>query len=134
MSSLRDTLIKFMDERLESLLRVPEMWGSDESVELQVLQLLELRWLTLQPHARGELEQIQRDYIRYVREQFPQEPPESLAAILARHGRSAELPKLLGGFIAEQRQKTEDALMRFPAGGRMVDDEPSSSHPPRHFM
>jgi hypothetical protein len=126
--------LKFIDGRLDSMLRVPEMWGADESVELQILQLLQLRWLTLSPESEQKLGRIKQDYIQYVRSKFPQEPPETLAAILARHGRRAELSALLEEFVEQERRKADQALMYFPTGKRMLDDEPSSFRPPRHSV
>jgi hypothetical protein len=134
MSLLQSTLLGFIDERLQSLLRVPEMWGSDESVELQFLQLLEIRLLTLSPNSRSQVARIQREYIRYVQAKFPDEPPEALAAILARLGRRTELPELLREFFEAEKQRTQEMLERFPSGQRLLDDSPGKNRPPRHYV
>jgi hypothetical protein len=133
MSLLQRTLLEFVDERLESLLRVPEMWGSDESVELQVLQLLEVRLLTLSPSLKEEVTRIQQDYVRYVREKFPGEPPETLAMLLSKHGRGAELASMLREFVDGERRRSAEALERFPSGRRLLDDVPGQQRPPRHY-
>ena len=133
MSLLQRTLLEFIDERLESLLRVPEMWGSDESVELQVLQLLEFRLLTLSPSLKDEVARVQQEYVQYVRERFPGEPPEPLAMLLSRHGRSAELTSILRGFVDTERRRAQEALERFPSGRRLLDDVPGQQRPLRHY-
>jgi hypothetical protein len=48
-SALRDRLRAFVDHRLQSLMTTPEIWGAPESVELQVLQILQVRALVLVP-------------------------------------------------------------------------------------
>jgi hypothetical protein len=45
MTPLGSRLLCFIDERLQHMLDAPEMWGSNESVEFQLLQLLEIRLL-----------------------------------------------------------------------------------------
>lgn len=133
MSLLQRTLLGFIDERLESLLRVPEMWGSDESVELQLLQLLEFRLLTLSPSLKEEVARVQQEYVQYVRGMFPGEPPESLATLLSRHGRGAELTGVLRGFVDMERRRAQEAMDRFPSGRRLLDDVPGQHRPLRHY-
>jgi hypothetical protein len=133
MSLLQRTLLEFIDERLESLLRVPETWGSGESVELQLLQLLEIRLLTLSPSLKDEVARVQRDYVRYVRERFPGEPPEPLATLLSRHGRDAELASMLREFVDLERRREREALERFPSGRQLLDDVPGQQRPLRHY-
>jgi len=130
--SLRDALLEFVDERIDSLLRVPEMWGPEESIELQLLLLLEVRLLTLSPSLKSDIPLIQQGFIHFVRSKFPGDPPEPLAVLLARHGRTGELAALLWEFVETERRKTEAALSRFPSGLRLLDDEPDENRPPRH--
>jgi hypothetical protein len=133
MNLLQRTLLEFIDERIDSLLRVPAMWGSDESVELQLLQLLELRLLTLSPSLKDEVARVQQDYVRYVREKFPGEPPEPLSALLARHQRSADLSGMLREFVEAEHERAREAVERFPMGRRLLDDVPGQHRPPRHY-
>lgn len=96
-------VLGFIESRLESMLRAPGLWGSDESVELQVLQLLELRLVVLAPLPEpGRDRRVQDDYERYVAGLFPGDPPETLSSLLAARGRQGELPDLLRRFVEQQ--------------------------------
>lgn len=103
MTSVESNLIGFIDDRLSHMLEAPGMWGSSESVELQVLQLLEIRALLLgPPDLQSHWRHVQTDYERFIAEQFPGAPPTTLTALL-----DEELDKvipLLARFVAEQRR------------------------------
>ena len=47
--SLHKEISEFATKRVEDMLKSPEMWGSQEAVELQVLQLMEIRMLIEHP-------------------------------------------------------------------------------------
>jgi hypothetical protein len=101
--ALATTLLQFIDQRLEQMLEAPEMWGADESVELQVLQLLEIRLLVAKPAGdHADWRDIQRNYERYLDEHLPGSPPTTLTARLGAE-RRRELYPLLRGFVAAQR-------------------------------
>ena len=104
MSSFVSKLLDFIDERLVHMLDAPEMWGSGESVELQILQLLELRVLVLEPAGKpSQWRRVQADYERFLAIKFPGSPPTTLSALLG-HGRQDELPALLRQFVEAQRE------------------------------
>jgi hypothetical protein len=104
MSSFVSKLLDFIDERLSHMLDAPEMWGSGESVELQILQLLELRVLVLEPTGKpSQWRLVQADYERFLATKFPSSPPTTLSALLG-DGREDELPVLLRQFVEAQQQ------------------------------
>jgi hypothetical protein len=79
MSSLRETIATWANQRIEEMLSAPRMWGSLEAVELQVLQLLEIRALALRP--TQELENPRRvldTYMAFLRQRFPTQPSDPL--------------------------------------------------------
>lgn len=49
MSGLSDIIVKWTDDYASQVLAAPRMWGSFEAVEMQILQLLEVRALALRP-------------------------------------------------------------------------------------
>ncbi len=109
-------VLAFIDTRLESMLRAPAVWGSDESVELQVLQLLELRLVVMAPlPALKQDRRVQDAYEAYLLRIFPGAPPETLTSLLAGSKRQAELSSLLDRFIKQQR-------LLLHAGGVMLRD------------
>lgn len=96
-------LTDFIDERLNHMLEAPRMWGSSESVELQILQLLEIRSLVLDaPDAQSDWHHVQTDYERFIAAQFPGAPPTTLTALLEQE--PDKVIPLLAQFVAEQRR------------------------------
>lgn len=107
MTPFEQRVLRFIDARLESMVRVPGSWGSEESVELQVLQLLELRLVVLAPLPEPSRDRrVQDDYVRYLADIFPGAPPETLTSLLNRHERQAEFAALLGRFVEQQKLLT----------------------------
>ncbi|TMQ14590.1 MAG: hypothetical protein E6J90_01830 [Deltaproteobacteria bacterium] len=103
--ALAATLLRFVDERLDHMLEAPQLWGADESVELQILQLLEIRLLiAAQRQGPEDWRQVQLDYERFLAEQLPGSPPITLTARLGAE-RRGELWSLLAAFVAMQRQQ-----------------------------
>jgi len=103
MTQAEARLLKFIDDRLERMLSAPEMWGANESVELQVLQLLELRVVLLTPaDAPHRWRQVQRDYVRYLAGVFPEGRPETLSVLLVSSDRANEFQALLARFARQQ--------------------------------
>ncbi|HSK03375.1 MAG TPA: hypothetical protein VK932_19120 [Kofleriaceae bacterium] len=94
-------MLDFVDDRLDHMLEAPDMWGSGESVELQILQLLEMRVLLLEPDQEEGWRSVQTDYEHFLAKQFPGAPPTILSVLL--EDRSGELTTLLGQFVAAQR-------------------------------
>jgi hypothetical protein len=101
MIPLVSRLLEFVDERLDHMLEAPDMWGTGESVELQILQLLEVRVLLLEPAQADDWRSVQSDYEHFLAMQFPGAPPTTLSALLG--DRQDELTARLGQFIAAQR-------------------------------
>jgi hypothetical protein len=100
MSPSESRLLTFVASRLESLLRRPAAWGSMLSVEEQVLQLLELRRVLLDPSlTANDTRKLMQTYARFIARTLEDATPEPLAIQLERLGRVAELPALLGEFI-----------------------------------
>ncbi|MCC6525918.1 MAG: hypothetical protein IT373_24940 [Polyangiaceae bacterium] len=84
MSSLRAIMVEWVDQRIDEMLKAPPMWGSNEAVEMQVLQLVELRALALRP--TQELETPRRvidNYLAHLRQRYPSRPPLPLHRLLA---------------------------------------------------
>jgi hypothetical protein len=103
--TLATTLLRFVDERLDQMLEAPEMWGADESVELQILQLLEIRFLiAAPPRSQADWRQVQVDYEHFLADHLPGSPP-SATTLTARLGaeRRQELSPLLTAFVVAQR-------------------------------
>lgn len=124
MSPSERKLFDFIAARLESMFRRPAVWGTNESVEEQVLQLLEIRRLLLDPAcpATGTRSLMQR-YVRFIATVIPDATPQSLAIQLARHGREAEFTIIMKQF-ADLEQAAAMARVR-PA--------PRAKHQPIEF-
>ena len=102
MKPLSDTLVEYIDGRLDAMLGAPQMWGTDEAVELQVLQLVDLRALALLPEIRSGQPRATLDaYFRFLRHRFPDAPTMNLAALLEQQGRQGELAPILAEFRAQ---------------------------------
>ena len=72
-----------MDKRIEDMLAAPRMWGSDEAVELQVLLLLEIRTLALQPEKLAADPRCILDaYAAYLTKTYPAKPNRPLSQIV----------------------------------------------------
>jgi hypothetical protein len=70
----------FIDSRIEAMLLRPSMWGSHESVELLVLQLVELLFVLNNP---GESVQVVLGcYVKLLMKEFPKGPPTTLTSLL----------------------------------------------------
>lgn len=109
-------LIGRIDDRLRSLVTKPGLWGPPEAVELQVLQLLEIRALSHEPSLpRGEEKWIQAQWIRMIGREYPQALPGLLATWLVAAGRHAELYAVLDRLCvyAVHRMSTAEPV-RFP--------------------
>jgi hypothetical protein len=99
MSTLQATLIAYIDDQLRAILSAPEMWGSEESVEMQVLQLLEFRSVTLRPELeKREPRTVLNEYHCFLKEMFPGAPPYPLFGLVKEYDREDEFITLLKGF------------------------------------
>lgn len=100
MSSLRETIATWANQRIDEMISAPRMWGSLEAVEMQVLQLLEIRALALRP--TQELENPRRvldTYMAFLRERYPTRPPDPLFRLVDHLG-EREFGDALGEFRA----------------------------------
>ncbi|WP_147448754.1 hypothetical protein [Corallococcus terminator] len=96
MSALQTTILAYIDEQIEAILSAPKMWGSDESVEMQVLQLLEFRSVTLRPEIeKSNPRAVLDEYHGFLRQTFPEAPPYPLFGLTKRYGRESEFISLL---------------------------------------
>lgn len=83
MRASRDTLVGWIDARLEHMLRTPRAFGSDEAIEMQALLLLEMRSVALRPE--GELDTPGRlvdAYATYLAQAYPEHPSRPLCQII----------------------------------------------------
>ncbi len=126
---LSHLLVEYIDRRLDAMLAAPAMWGTDEAVELQALQLLDLRTLAFAPENRsGKPRATLDDYAGFLRRKFPEAPTLNLAALLEREGRQHELAAILGEF--------RDFMLAVAVEASIVSAPPrrvraSTSHAPR---
>jgi hypothetical protein len=100
MSSLHDTILGWVDQRVGDMLAAPRTWGSNEAVEMQILQLMELRALAL--HPAQELESPRRileTYLAYLRDRFPAKPPMPLFQLVGQDEPGAQTAEHLRGFV-----------------------------------
>ncbi len=96
-------ILEFIETRLDSLVYRPSLWGSLHSVEDQVLQLLELRRVLVDPRLGArDTGRLMQDYVAFIATLFPEPTPEPLAAQLEALGRTDEFAALLGGFVADE--------------------------------
>jgi len=96
-------LLEFVTARLDSLLRRPSAWGSNPSIEDQVLQLLELRRFVLDPSTGvNDTQKLMRAYTRFISRTLDNATAEPLAAQLERRGRPGELTTLLRMFVEQE--------------------------------
>ena len=116
MNQLAHVLQQWIDKRLASLVERPEIWGDRESVELQTLQLLEVRALVLDAARAGEtLQRIQDSYVAFLSERFPDSPPVTLSQRLSEHADDGEfsshLQEFIGRIIEEQGRTPKDSSL-----------------------
>lgn len=105
MKALRDTLIAWIDERVQNMLATPRAWGSDEAIEMQILLLLEVRALVLNPERELETPgRIVDVYTAHVAEAHPTKPHRPLSQI-------AE-PDHLGHNLASELRRVVEVLAR----------------------
>lgn len=83
MSALRDTIVAWTDQYLQEILAAPRMWGSLEAVEMQVLQLLEVRALALRPNQEiASPRRVLDSYAAFLRGRYPNQPALPLFQLL----------------------------------------------------
>jgi hypothetical protein len=96
-------VVKFVDDRIDSMLRRPDAWGPPLAVELQVLVLIEVREAALGSVSSDYLvTQAFHDFV--VSRLGDAATAESLSEQLARLGRADEFPAIMGEFVAARRR------------------------------
>ena len=104
------TILAFIAERLQHMLKAPQMWGTYESVELQILQLLEIRAIVLESvTARSEWQDVQDRYVAYLATRFPGKPPTTLSTLLAQ--REQDVIPIISEFVTNEC-KSQDQQLR----------------------
>lgn len=94
-----DTVVAFVDDRIDSILCRPKMWGSVEACEMQILQLLEVRLI-----AKTKEPMTMLFYKNWLRQTFPKQPSTlPLFSILKRTKRQTEFQALMRSFVASQQ-------------------------------
>lgn len=74
-----DRIVSFVDQTIQAMLERPRMWGSPRCVEGQLMRLLEVRIVALQPEAPLEIAgDVQRAYLAFMEAEIPGSPPTSL--------------------------------------------------------
>lgn len=102
MSAHGHVSLAWIDARLDELLSAPPMWGSLEAVEMQALQLFDLRAHVLNPEQEAASPRRVLDtYMAWLRQRFPEAPPAPLFRLLgASDPRGDELGRTLTEFRA----------------------------------
>ena len=72
MNPREEKLLRFVALRLDSIVRRPTLWGTDAVVEEQVLQLIEMRRLLLDPAAvpSNDTRELMDVYLAFLAQQF----------------------------------------------------------------
>ncbi|AFE06038.1 hypothetical protein COCOR_04803 [Corallococcus coralloides DSM 2259] len=105
MSTLKEAVLSYIDEQLNSILAAPGMWGSGESVEFQFIQLLEFRSVILRPELeKTNPRSVLDDYQKFLGEAFPGSHPAPLFRLVAKHRREQDFTSLLERFSVRQKQ------------------------------
>ena len=97
---IRDSLLAWVDNRLDEMLRAPRMWGSREAVELQALLLLEFKTFVRHPSfGTQDPRRVLDAYLVYLRDRFPTVPGAPLYEVLSERP-EAEFASVLREFRA----------------------------------
>lgn len=105
--STHQNALDFVESRLDAILTYPSGWGSADSLEPQVLTLLELRLVLLEPQA--DTEAVQARYLDYVDAAVGGARTLPLAARL--ESVTAKVVEVLRGFAVRERA-WQDHLQR----------------------
>jgi hypothetical protein len=101
MNDLQETLVRWIDQRLARILDAPPMWGCPEAVELQVLQLIQVRALVQRtPQALANPGGVFDAYAAYLSQRFPRQPQRPLFELVGQDDETySKLAAGLRGFI-----------------------------------
>lgn len=102
MSPARNDIVHHVDEVLRSIFRRPRMWGSNEAIELQVLQLLQVRSVAVRPELeRRAPRTVLNAYHGLLAREFPGAPPIYLHALTRTSSRGDDFIPLLQKLTTE---------------------------------
>ncbi|MFI5296469.1 MAG: hypothetical protein ACHREM_00105 [Polyangiales bacterium] len=90
-------LVAWVEERIESMLKTPGMWGSNEAIEMQVLTLLDV--IAFQRGALDHPRKIFDAYCAFLRERFPEKGNHPLFQLVDDEDRFVAI---LGDFVKTQ--------------------------------
>ena len=102
--SAHRNLLEFVESRLEAILTDPSGWGSLDSLEPQVLTLLEIRLLLIEP--QGDTEAVQARYLDYVDAAIG--GPRTLPLTARLEPGAARVVEVLRGFATCERTWQDD--------------------------
>lgn len=97
--STHRTALEFVESRLDAILTYPAGWGPVDSLEPQVLTLLELRLVLVEPQC--DTEAVGARYLEYVNEIVGRGDALPLAARL--ESSTVQVVEVLEGFAASER-------------------------------
>jgi len=104
--SLPHALRGWLDRRMDEMLSAPRMWGSDESIELQILLLLELKSFVRHPSSlNNDPRRVIDAYLGFLRDRFPSRPNMPLHQLL-----SAE-PQQFSAVLSEFRALLDSLVL-----------------------
>lgn len=94
---MSDKLVDFIDKRLHALAEAPMMWGRFESAEMQVLHLLEVKSMIMDPdRSEDDLSWIMDMYRSFIRRMFPKSADSTIYGSLM----DLEKQEHLGEYLA----------------------------------
>ncbi len=129
MRGLRGTLLGWIEERTKDLLETPRAWGSNEAVEMQVLLLLELRALVLQPEREiDNPRRILDTYIAYLNKTYPKKPNRPLFQVVEEDELGHNLGRELRRFLDAVAPALLDEGRITQAVGTTAPPEPVERH------
>lgn len=106
-----DRLQEFVDSRLVSILKWPNMWGTPAAVECQFLLLVEM-WLTLKGASEEDVTSTAQRFYAYINA----DPPQSVMTLSDRleltHSCSNLFVTILRGFLAVEQGRHEFTQQR----------------------
>lgn len=108
-NTLARTLVRFIDHRLDSMLKRAPAWASSSvSLEEQTMLLLEIRIRVLHPDVAGQLyENMRRRYFEYLWAVVGRSN-EPLATQLEKRGQADRFIPLLRDFVAVESESLPD--------------------------
>lgn len=101
MEFLSQTLISFIDDRIKDIIFGKAVWGPSDTIEGQVLQLLDCRNVCLHPTTnKFQLNEAQNNfYNSYLFSIFGDESKSSLACLCRKHSRENDFTPILNEFV-----------------------------------